>query len=283
MTNNSVSRQAVNDSKTMCLWTSPISSYVWSTSRTLEWLSQVLKISHLAEYNCHLLYRMTSKSYLMSSLPLLHLYISQCKFHVFISFQDHHPLVQHVLLCTTASSMYEINYWSVHTYIWVLFHSNVSNIQHGVRIEAVFASLQQGEHRHRIQQFLHTFSHPDKKYNSANRINFFKKRGRERFQCIFSVFKYSVFYSISSISTNNSTGFQSFHAKETILHIELILLQEFSKKYFNNNNLIPCRQIQGTLQQLFPKHPSILHGRNPPGHPIRTPRLPVILPAETAF
>ena len=25
-------------------------------------------------------------------------------------FQDHHPLVQHVLLCTTGSSTYEINY-----------------------------------------------------------------------------------------------------------------------------------------------------------------------------
>ena len=59
-----------------------ISSYVWSASRTLEWLSQVLKISHPAECNCHLLYRMTSESYLMSSLPLLCLYISQCKFHI---------------------------------------------------------------------------------------------------------------------------------------------------------------------------------------------------------
>ena len=40
---------------------------------------------------------------------LLCLYISQCKFYPFISFQDHRPLVQHVLLCTTGSSMYEIN------------------------------------------------------------------------------------------------------------------------------------------------------------------------------
>ena len=59
--------------------------------------------------------------FLISSLPLLHLYISQCKFHVYISFKDHHPLVQHVLLQTTGSSTYEINYWSVHTYIWVCF------------------------------------------------------------------------------------------------------------------------------------------------------------------
>ena len=34
-----------------------------------------------------------------------------------------------------------------------MFHSNVSNIQHGVRIEAVFASFKQGEHTDRIQQF----------------------------------------------------------------------------------------------------------------------------------
>ena len=98
-----------------------ISSYVRSTLRILEWLSQVLKISHPAESNCHLFYRMTSESYLMSSLPLLHLYISWCKFHMSYSFQDHHPLVQHVLLHTTGSSTYEINYWSVNMYIWVCF------------------------------------------------------------------------------------------------------------------------------------------------------------------
>ena len=34
-----------------------------------------------------------------------------------------------------------------------MFHSNVSNIQQGVRIEAVFASLQQGEYIDQIQQF----------------------------------------------------------------------------------------------------------------------------------
>ena len=69
-----------------------------------------VKSSHPTECNCHLLYRMTSESYLMSSLPLLHLYISQCKLHMSCSFQDHHALVQHVLLCTTGSLTYEINY-----------------------------------------------------------------------------------------------------------------------------------------------------------------------------
>ena len=56
-----------------------------------------------------------------------------------------------------------INSTSVHTYILRLFfivciqhqniHSNQSNIQHGVRIEAVATSLQEGESTDRIQQF----------------------------------------------------------------------------------------------------------------------------------
>ena len=80
-----------------------------------------VKISDPAECNCHLLYRMTSESYLMSSLPLLHLYISQCKFHMSYLIPRSSSTVQHVLLRTTGSWMYEINYWSVHTYIWVCF------------------------------------------------------------------------------------------------------------------------------------------------------------------
>ena len=71
-----------------------------------------VKISYPAECNCHLLYRMISEIYLMSSLPLLCVYINLCKFHMSsVSFQDHHPLVQHVLPCTTGSSTYEINYY----------------------------------------------------------------------------------------------------------------------------------------------------------------------------
>ena len=45
-----------------------------------------------------------------------------------------------------------INSTSVHTYICVYFIRNVSNIQHGVRIEAVATSLQEGESTDRIQQ-----------------------------------------------------------------------------------------------------------------------------------
>ena len=43
-------------------------------------------------------------------------------------------------------------------------------MQHGVRIEAVFASLQQGEHMVESTCILHTSSHPDKYNNSVNRI-----------------------------------------------------------------------------------------------------------------
>ena len=74
--------------------------------------------------------QLLSKSSSHISLPLLCLYITQCKFYPLISFQDHHPLVQHVPLHTTGSSMYEINYVKC-TYVHLsLFHSNVSNIQH---------------------------------------------------------------------------------------------------------------------------------------------------------
>ena len=46
-----------------------------------------------------------------------------------------------------------INSSNVHTYIFICFIRNPSNIQHGVRIEAVATSLQEGESTDRIQQF----------------------------------------------------------------------------------------------------------------------------------
>ena len=46
-----------------------------------------------------------------------------------------------------------INSSNVHTYILVCFIRNISNIQHGVRIEAVATSHQEGESTDRIQQF----------------------------------------------------------------------------------------------------------------------------------
>ena len=75
--------------------------------RTLEWLSQVLEshiqLNAIDTYSCK---RHLRVSHVFSCL-FRQLYISQCKFHMFISLQDHHPLVQHVLLRTPDSTMYE--------------------------------------------------------------------------------------------------------------------------------------------------------------------------------
>ena len=47
-----------------------------------------------------------------------------------------------------------INFSSVHiVHLRVCFIQNISNIQHGVRIETVATSLQEGESTDRIQQF----------------------------------------------------------------------------------------------------------------------------------
>ena len=65
-----------------------------------------------------------------------------------------------------------------------------------------------------------------------------------------------------------------------------IRLQEDSSNSARNTSttrLIPCTQKQGILQQLFPMHPSILHGRIRLQAPDSTPKLPVILPTERAF
>ena len=83
------------------------SSYVWSTLRMT--ISSV-KISYPAECNCHLLYRMTSESYLTFLFHCCDCIQANVNSIHHVSFQDHHPLVQHVLLCTTGSSTYEINY-----------------------------------------------------------------------------------------------------------------------------------------------------------------------------
>ena len=72
---------------------------------------------------------------------------------------------------------------------------------------------------------------------------------------------------------------QSSRAKETILHTELILLQEFSKKYYNykahpvqapSSNCSPCLQALHTAGSSYKAPYSI------PG-PYSTSRLPVIL------
>ena len=58
-------------------------------------------------------------------------------------------------LYTSEATSIRINSTSVHTYICVCFIQNISNIQHGVRIEAVVASLQQGDPTDRNQSSIH--------------------------------------------------------------------------------------------------------------------------------
>ena len=78
---------------------------------------------------------------------------------------------------------------------------------------------------------------------------------------------------------------QSSRAKETILHTELILLQEFSKKYYNykahpvqapSSNCSPCLQALHTAGFSYKAPYSI------PG-PYSTSRLPVILPGRNSI
>ena len=78
-------------------------------------------------------------------IPLLRVYINQ---HSSNAIQFNFQLAQQCIQIST-----RINSSSVHTYISVCFTLHVilqgfvdPIMQHGVRIEAVFASLQQGEH-----------------------------------------------------------------------------------------------------------------------------------------
>ena len=79
---------------------------------------------------------------------------------------------------------------------------------------------------------LHTSSHPDKYNNSVNRIISKKEEREDPRRELQSSFQLES-KSVSSVSTCNPASFQSSHAKTTILHTELILLHEISKKYYN--------------------------------------------------
>ena len=85
--------------------------------------------------------------------------------------------------------------------------------------------------------------HPDKYNNSVNRI-ISKEEEREDIQgeilqsSSSTVFPRTIHpfyknYKNYSVSILNPASFQSSHAKTTILHTGLILLQEISKKYYN--------------------------------------------------
>ena len=81
--------------------------------------------------------------------------------------------------------------------------------------------------------FQHTSSHPDKYNNSVNRI-ISKEEEREDPRRDSSIYlRVQWCFHILQRTTCNPASFQSSRAKKTILHTELILLQEFSKKYYN--------------------------------------------------
>ena len=127
--------------------------------------------------------------------------------------------------------------------------------------------------------FQHTSSHPDKHNNSVNRI-ISKERGerrsKERFFNLSSstvVFPHS--YKIPSNTVYSTVFLHAIQQLQVILHTELILLQESSKKYYNYK-AHPVQISTRHLPVTAPVSPSILHGR------IRLPDLPTAFQGHTA-
>ena len=105
-------------------------------------------------------------------------------------------------------------------------------MQHGVRIEAVFVSLQYGEHMVESTCFQHTSSHPDKYNNFVDRIISKEEEREDPKRELQSIFEYRIQWSFHIIQELQCFHTQSSNSK-IFLHTELILLQEFSKKYYN--------------------------------------------------
>ena len=90
-------------------------------------------------------------------------------------------------------------------------------------------------------------------------------------------------------TTRNPASFQSSHAKKTILHTELILLHEISKKYYNYKThpmqintrhlpaTVPRVSKHSTWQNKAPGSPTSIPG------PYNTSRLPAILPSRNSI
>ena len=121
--------------------------------------------------------------------------------------------------------------------------------------------------------FQHTSSHPDKYNNSVNRI-ISKEEEREDPRR-----DTSIFFEYSGVSTYNP----SIPTRTTVFPHAIQQLQDNSTYRINSTTrnttttrLIPCRSLQGIFQQVFPMHPSILHGR------IRLPGFPTAFQADTA-
>ena len=104
-------------------------------------------------------------------------------------------------------------------------------------------------------------SHPDKHNNSVDRI-ISKEEEREdprRDSSIYLRVQNTVVFPQIIHSTRTTVSPHAIQQLQVILHTELTLLQEISKKYYNYK--AHPMQIQGIFQQLFPMSPSILYGR----------------------
>ena len=107
-------------------------------------------------------------------------------------------------------------------------------------------------------RFQHTSSHPDKHNNSVDRI-ISKEEEREdprRDSSIYLRVQNTVVFPHYTRTTVFPHAIQQL---QDILHTELILLQEFSKKYYNYK-AHPVQISTRHLPVTAPVSPSILHG-----------------------
>ena len=149
-----------------------------------------------------------------------------------------------------------------------LFHSKLCSamvcwpiIQHGVRIEAVFASLQQGEHM--VESTAVSCIHPVIQTSTIILWTelFSKEEEREdprrELQSSFQLKSKSV----STRTTVFPHAIQSSRARK-LFYIQNQFYYKKSPRNTTTTRLIPCTQIEGILQQVFLMHQSILPGRN---------------------
>ena len=133
--------------------------------------------------------------------------------------------------------------------------------------------------------------HPDK-YNNSGGQNYFQRRGERRSkERFFNLSSNTVVFPHIIHSTSTTVfphAIQSSRAKKTILHTELILLHEISKKYYNykaHPMQINTRHLPATVPHVS-KHSTWQN--KAPGFPISIPgpyntsRLPAILPGRNS-
>ena len=134
----------------------------------------------------------------------------------------------------------------------------------------------------------HASSHPDKYNNSVNRIISKEEKREDPRKRFFNLSSSTEFSGVSTYNTQSTRTTVFPHAiqqLQVILHTELILPQEFSKKYYNykahpvqapSSNCSPCLQALHTAGSSYKAPYSI------PG-PYSISRLPVILPGRNSI